>query len=126
MIGNGTPSRQSNAPLPKPMLLSFCLAEGRRPAKFKVPRKSIPIAGELFSVARSEYLVVLEQPKPRSRCPPQQRNSTMAHKRGEQIIETAQEARQAERGPTVRNVLLASMGLAIVALAIIWLVFFRT
>jgi hypothetical protein len=50
----------------------------------------------------------------------------MAVKRGDQIVENAQEARQAERGPTVRNMLVASTCLAIVALAIIWFVFFRT
>jgi len=50
----------------------------------------------------------------------------MAFRRGEQIVETAQEARQAERGPTVRNVLLVSTGLAIVAFAIILLMFLRT
>jgi hypothetical protein len=50
----------------------------------------------------------------------------MVIKHGDQIVESAQEARQAERGPTVRNVLLASMSLAIVALIVIWLVFFRT
>ena len=50
----------------------------------------------------------------------------MAFRRGEQIVETAQEARQAERGPTVRNVLLVSPGLAIVAVAVILLMFLRT
>jgi hypothetical protein len=50
----------------------------------------------------------------------------MVVKQGDRIIESAQEARQAERGPTVRNVLVASTGLAIAALVIIWLVFFRT
>ena len=50
----------------------------------------------------------------------------MAFRRGEQIVETAQEARQAERGPTVRNVLLVSTGLAIVSFAIILLMFLRT
>jgi hypothetical protein len=50
----------------------------------------------------------------------------MAFRRGEQIVETAQEARQAERGPTVRNVLLVSTGLVIVAFAIILLMFLRT
>jgi hypothetical protein len=47
----------------------------------------------------------------------------MVFKQGEQIIETSREARQAERGPTVRNVLVVSTGLVIVAFAIIWLVF---
>lgn len=50
----------------------------------------------------------------------------MAIKRGEQVVESAAEARQAERGPTVRNVLIASTALAIVALLVIWLLFFRT
>ena len=52
------------------------------------------------------------------------RDVVMAFKHGEQIVETAQEARQAERGPTVRNVLVASTSLVILAFAIIWLVFF--
>jgi hypothetical protein len=54
------------------------------------------------------------------------RDHPMAFKRGEQIIESAQEARQAERGPSVRNVLVASTALAVIALGIVWLVFFRT
>jgi hypothetical protein len=45
-------------------------------------------------------------------------------KHGEQIVETSQEVRQAERGPTVRNVLVVSMGLVILGFLIIWLVFF--
>jgi hypothetical protein len=48
----------------------------------------------------------------------------MAFKHDEQIVETAQEARQAERGPTVRNVLVVSTCLVVLAFAIIWLVFF--
>ena len=54
------------------------------------------------------------------------RDREMVSKRDGQIIETTQEARQAERGPTVRNLLVASTSLAIVALAIIWFIFFRT
>ena len=45
-------------------------------------------------------------------------------KRGEQIVETSQEARQAERGPTVRNMLVVSTGLIVVAFAIIWFTVF--
>jgi hypothetical protein len=37
MIGNGTPSSQSSAPLPKPMCSSIVLVDGRRAAKAKVP-----------------------------------------------------------------------------------------
>ena len=50
----------------------------------------------------------------------------MVEKRGEQIIETAREARQAEPGPSVRNVLVISTIAVIVLFAIIWLVFVKT
>jgi hypothetical protein len=50
----------------------------------------------------------------------------MAQKKGEAIVETAIEARGAERGPTVRNVLVWSLGLVIVAMAVVWFVFFRS
>lgn len=43
-----------------------------------------------------------------------------------QIVETAQQARGAERGPTVRKVLVWSTGLVIVAFAIVYFLFFRT
>lgn len=42
-----------------------------------------------------------------------------------QIVETATEARQAERGPSVFALLVISTGLAIVILGIIWFVFIR-
>jgi hypothetical protein len=41
------------------------------------------------------------------------------------VIETAIEARGAERGPTVRNVLLWSLGLVIVALIVVYWIYFR-
>ena len=50
----------------------------------------------------------------------------MVRKQGDQIIESAREARQAERGPTARNVLVASTSLIIAAFIILWFVFFRT
>jgi hypothetical protein len=50
----------------------------------------------------------------------------MEVKRDGQIVESAREARQAEPGPTVRNVLVASTSLAIAILFVVWLVFFRT
>jgi hypothetical protein len=43
-----------------------------------------------------------------------------------QIVETAIEARGAERGPTVRNVLVWSLGLVVVAFAVIYLLYFKT
>ena len=41
-------------------------------------------------------------------------------------VKSATNARGAERGPTVRNVLVSSLGLVIVAFAIIFLTFFHT
>jgi len=41
------------------------------------------------------------------------------------IIEAPIEARQAERGPTILNVLLASGGLAIIALTAVYVFFFK-
>jgi hypothetical protein len=43
-----------------------------------------------------------------------------------QIVETAKEARGAEPGPTVRNVLVWSLGLAVAAFAVTYFMFFRT
>jgi hypothetical protein len=42
------------------------------------------------------------------------------------IVETPTEARQAEPGPSVLALLTVSLGLVILALAIVWFVFFRT
>jgi hypothetical protein len=50
----------------------------------------------------------------------------MATKRHNQIIETSTEARQAELGPSVLALLVVSTGLAILILAAVWFVFFRT
>jgi hypothetical protein len=62
--------------------------------------------------------------------PSQQRirvsEDVMVEKRGEQVIETAREARQAEPGPSVRNVLVISTTAVIIAFAVIWLMFFNT
>jgi hypothetical protein len=43
-----------------------------------------------------------------------------------QIVETAKEARGAELGPSVRNVLVWSLGLVVSALAVTYFMFFRT
>lgn len=50
----------------------------------------------------------------------------MVEKHGEQVIETAREARQAEPGPSVRNVLVISTTAVIIMFAIIWFAFVRT
>jgi hypothetical protein len=51
---------------------------------------------------------------------------TMATQRRGQIVETPTEARQAEPGPSVLALLTISTGLAVLILAVIWFVFFRT
>jgi hypothetical protein len=48
----------------------------------------------------------------------------MAKIEHEQVVETAVEARGAERGPTVRNVLVYSLFLAVAALAGVYFTFF--
>src|ERR1700712_374765 len=50
----------------------------------------------------------------------------MPDNRNGRIIETATEARQAERGPSVAAVLATSLGLVFVCMAVVWYVFFRT
>jgi hypothetical protein len=50
----------------------------------------------------------------------------MATKENEQIVETATEARQAEPGPSVLALLTMSTGLAVLLMAVVWFVFFRT
>lgn len=50
----------------------------------------------------------------------------MVEKQGEQVVQTAREARQAEPGPSVRNVLVISTGAVIAVLAVVWFIFFRT
>jgi hypothetical protein len=49
----------------------------------------------------------------------------MATRKNGQIVESAMEARGAERGPTVRNVLVWSLGLVIVAFAAIYFFFLQ-
>ena len=41
-----------------------------------------------------------------------------------QIVETAIEARGAERGPTVRNVLVAGTGLVVAAFIVVYFIYF--
>ncbi len=50
----------------------------------------------------------------------------MAIRQQEQIVETAREARGAEPGPSVLALLTVSTGLAVLILAGVWFVFFRT
>ncbi len=50
----------------------------------------------------------------------------MATEHNERIVETATEARQAEPGPSILALLSMSTGLAVIILAIVWFVFFRT
>lgn len=50
----------------------------------------------------------------------------MVTQRHGRIVETVTEARQAEPGPSVLALLVASTGLAVLILGIVWFVFFRT
>jgi hypothetical protein len=50
----------------------------------------------------------------------------MATRQQRQIVETPTEARQAEPGPSVLALLVVSTGLAVLILAALWFVFFRT
>jgi uncharacterized membrane protein YbhN (UPF0104 family) len=50
----------------------------------------------------------------------------MAKQEHGHIVETAVEARGAERGPTVRNVLVWSIGLVVAAFAVIYFLYFKT
>lgn len=50
----------------------------------------------------------------------------MVERQGEQVVETARDARGAEPGPSVRNVLVISTAAVIVVLAVVWFIFFRT
>jgi len=50
----------------------------------------------------------------------------MATNKDGRIVETTTEARQAEAGPSVLAIVIASTGLAIVILLALWFVFFRT
>jgi hypothetical protein len=43
-----------------------------------------------------------------------------------QVVETAIEARGAERGPTVRNVLVWSLGPVVAALAVVYFLYLKT
>jgi hypothetical protein len=51
---------------------------------------------------------------------------TMATRHQDQIVETPTEARQAEPAPSVLALLAVSTGLAMLILAAVWFVFFRT
>jgi flagellar basal body-associated protein FliL len=50
----------------------------------------------------------------------------MVKKKHGVIIETPMEARQAERGPSILLLLVVSVSVAVIAMAFVWFVFFRT
>lgn len=49
----------------------------------------------------------------------------MPTKKQGQIIETPTEARQGERGPSILVLLVISTGLAVIVLAVLWLIFIK-
>jgi len=50
----------------------------------------------------------------------------MAKQEEGRIVETAKEARGAERGPSVRNVLVWSLGLVMAGFIVVYFIFFKT
>ena len=50
----------------------------------------------------------------------------MVKRRVKRLSRPPIEVRGAERGPTVRNVFVWSLGLVIIAMAVVWFVYFRT
>jgi hypothetical protein len=50
----------------------------------------------------------------------------MAIKEHGRIVETPTEARQAEPGPSILALLVVSVSMAVLVLAVVWYVFFRT
>jgi len=50
----------------------------------------------------------------------------MVEKKHGVIIETSTEARQAEPGPSILLLLIISLGIAVLLMAAVWFVFFRT
>jgi len=50
----------------------------------------------------------------------------MATRQQRQIVEIPTQARQAEPGPSMLALLVASTGLAVLILGVLWFVFFRT
>jgi hypothetical protein len=52
--------------------------------------------------------------------------ASMATRQQRQPVETPTQARQAEPGPSVLALLVASTGLAVLILGVLWFVFFRT
>jgi hypothetical protein len=50
----------------------------------------------------------------------------MVKKKHGVIIETPMEARQAEPGPSILLLLVISVGIAALAMAVVWFAFFRT
>jgi len=63
--------------------------------------------------------------KASSRADPSESNVMDKDKSGH-VVETAVEARQGELGPSVLMLLGVSVGLAVLILAITWMIFFRT
>jgi hypothetical protein len=54
------------------------------------------------------------------------KGKAMAERKDGRIVETPTEARQAELGPSVLMLLTVSVSRAVLVLAVLWLVFFRT
>jgi hypothetical protein len=81
---------------------------------------------ENWNIARHQALLSRRDAATTCSFFPTRRSAPMAIRQQEQIVETAREARGAEPGPSVLALLSVSTGLAVLILAGVWFVFFRT
>jgi hypothetical protein len=76
------------------------------------------------SYARAAFSIS-KLPQPTAYNPAASEDSNGKTRRG-RIVETAKEARGAERGPSVRNVLVWSLGLVMAGFIVVYFMFFKT
>jgi hypothetical protein len=93
----------------------------------RAPRRSVATrAAALGTIFRESRFSVanLATPTKRDARFSQTEGNDMARMENGHIVETATEARGAERGPMVRNVLVAGTGLVIAGFIIVYLAYF--
>ena len=79
------------------------------------PRGVMPERLFLFRSFRNQRRIILRPAR-----------TQMAKQEEGRIVETAKEARGAERGPSVRNVLVWSLGLVMAGFIVVYFMFFKT
>src|SRR3954468_18269513 len=113
-----------------PSELHFAFANFRladlRLAKIQMPERAVR---NIISDDALLSVCAVQAPAAPLRCSryqDQSKRTPMASKQDGRVVETATEARQAEPGPSVLALLSMSLGLAVIILAVVWFVFFRT